>query len=72
MTAQEMLAVLKGTEEQRYSLFQSLLSTIEQGILLNDEEVVFFEALKKEFVSPPAQVLQMSASLVGNAEISGG
>lgn len=72
MTAQEMLAVLKGAAVNRYSLFESLLSSIEQGNVLTDEETVFFETLKKEFVSPPSKVIEMSASLTGNAEISGG
>lgn len=69
MTAQEMLKILKGTEEERRNLFNALLEKGlgEEG--LTDDELPILETLKKEFIKPKKQVVLMEAAIQGTAGI---
>lgn len=69
MTAQELLKKMKGTQADRRALMQSLIQKTMEGEALNETEVVFMEALKKEFIQvrPVSQVVEMSATVTGGA-----
>lgn len=65
MTNQEMLAVLKGTTEQKKILFDELLEKASSELGLEDGEKVILEALKKDLLKPKSVVVQMNANVVG-------
>ena len=48
---QEYLRKLKGTQDERRSLFYELVVKLQNGMALEDYEVPFFEVLKKEFAT---------------------
>jgi hypothetical protein len=60
-----MLAVLKGSQDDKKLLFDELIekATSEDG--LDAGEVVILEALKKDLFKPKSIVLEMSAGLKG-------
>lgn len=62
MTAQEMARVLKGTIEEKKSLYDLLFAKVSGGEVLEDHEIVIMEALKKE-LTVKSQVVEMSASV---------
>lgn len=69
MKAQELLKKMKGTQADRRALMQSLIQKTMEGEALSETEVVFMEALKKEFIQtrPVSQVVEMSATVTGGA-----
>lgn len=71
MTPQEMLKVLRGTDEEKLNLFNSLLEKAASGEGLTDDEMPIMETLKKELIRPPKVVVGMSASLTGSSAARG-
>jgi hypothetical protein len=69
MTAQELLKKMKGTQADRQALMQALIQKTMEGEALSETEVVFMEALKKEFIQvrPVSQVVEMTATVAGGA-----
>lgn len=67
MTNQEMLQVLKGDQAGKVRLFNDLTAKVQSGEPMDDSEIPVFEALKKELFKPASQIIEISASLVGNA-----
>jgi hypothetical protein len=66
VTNQEMLKYLKGSIEDKKTLFNHFLARVMGGSMLADHEIGMFEFLKKELlVESPPVILEMSASMKG-------
>lgn len=70
MTNQEMLFLLKGTTEQKQMLYDFFSQKVTQGEPLEDNEIPFFEAVRKELTKKSVVVsMSGSASGVSGAQI---
>ena len=66
MTNQEILSVLKGDTDGKLRLFNELTAKVQSGEALSDDEVPFFEALKKDLFNPK-RIVSLEANLVGSS-----
>lgn len=64
MTNQEMVQLLKGTQEQRQMLYDYFFQRLANGESLEEHELPLFEAARKE-VSRKSVVVTMSGSASG-------
>jgi len=69
MTNQEMISVLKGSQEGKLNLFNQLTEKVMGGDALDDNEIPVFEALKKELFKPAPQIIQMEATVIGTSGV---
>ena len=69
MTNQEMLQILKGDLNGKLLLFEQLTEKVSSGESLDDNEIPIFEALKKELVKKPSQIVSMEASVIATSGI---
>lgn len=70
MTNQEMLLVLRGGRDGKIRLFDEFMNRVQQGEPLTDDELPIFETLKKELFKPASEVVEMAASLKGQAKVN--
>lgn len=60
-----MLAALKGTAEEKRTLFDELIEKANSDEGLDSGELVILETLKKELLKPKSIIVQMGAGLKG-------
>lgn len=68
MTNQELVKILKGSQDDKKKLYDDFFMKVSNGEVLTDLEIMAFEALKKEFTIVK-QVVDMSVSLKGNSNV---
>ncbi len=66
----EMLATLKGTKEEKLSLFNEMFDYVTAGNTLDDGELIMFETLKNMLFKPQSQVVNIGASLNGSGGLA--
>lgn len=71
MTNQEMLRILKSTNDEKKLLYETFCEKVAHGEILQDAEIVIFETLRKELTIKPKVRMDMSASLIGDGGVSG-
>lgn len=64
MTNQEMLAALKGSAEQKQSLYDHFSAKIAEGQALEENEIPLFEAVRK-LLTKKSEVVTISGHATG-------
>lgn len=64
-----MLAVLKGSLDDKKLLFDELIEKASSEFGIDDGEKIILEALKKDLFKPKSIVLEMSAGLKGTGGV---
>lgn len=70
MNNKEMLDFLKGNTEQKKILFDFFFQKISQGETLDENEIPFFEAVRKE-LTKKSEVVTMSGTASGVSGANG-
>jgi hypothetical protein len=68
MRPSEAVQVLKGSSEQKHSLFNELMEKAVNG-QIEEWEIPFLETLKKELIKPVSKIVDMSSSLRGGGGV---
>jgi len=68
-TNAEMLAILKGSREEKINLFDELFEYVSSGNTLTDGETIIFETLKN-MLFVPSQIVNIGASVSGNGGLN--